>query len=226
MGAEERPQERLEKLGAPALSNVELLALLLRSGTRGEDVVTLSTRVLAEAKTLTRLTQLKQPDYLRWKGIGRVKSAQLVAMMELAKRALAETNGEQPILNRAESIAKRMALDIQGLEVERFWVFCLNRRNRLLRRVEISSGIATSTLAHPREVFRAAMREAAAAVVCAHNHPSGDPAPSAADVQLTRQLREAAGAVDIPMLDHVILGREGADPLGRGYYSFREAGLL
>jgi len=226
MGAEERPQERLEKLGAPALSNVELLALLLRSGTRGEDVVTLSTRVLAEAKTLTRLTQLKHPDYLRWKGIGRVKSAQLVAMMELAKRALAETAGEQPILNRAELIAKRMAPDIQGLEVERFWVFCLNRRNRLLRRVEISSGIATSTLAHPREVFRAAMREAAAAVVCAHNHPSGDPAPSSADVQLTRQLREAAGAVDIPMLDHVILGRAGADPLGRGYYSFREAGLL
>jgi len=226
MGAEERPQERLEKLGPRALKNVELLALVLRSGTRGEDVLTLSTRMLAEAKTLTKLSQWKHPDYLRWKGIGRAKSAQLVAVMELAKRALAEKNGEQPILNRAERIADFMAADIRGLEVERFWVFCLNRRNRLLRQVEISSGIATSTLAHPREVFRAAIREAAAAVVCAHNHPSGDPAPSAADSQLTRQLREAAGAVDIPLLDHVILGRMGADPLGRGYYSFREAGLL
>jgi DNA repair protein RadC len=105
-------------------------------------------------------------------------------------------------------------------------VLCLNRKNRLIKQVEITSGTATSSLAHPREVFRAAIRHGATAVVCVHNHPSGDPAPSAADVQVTRQLREAAKAVDIDLLDHVIVGRPAADPQGRGYYSFREAGVL
>jgi DNA repair protein RadC len=113
-----------------------------------------------------------------------------------------------------------------GLEVEKFWVLCLNRKNRLLKRVEISSGTATAALAHPREVFRAAVRESAAAIVCAHNHPSGDPAPSSADLQVTRLLREAARAVDITLVDHIVVGRTTADPAGRGYFSFREAGML
>jgi len=103
---------------------------------------------------------------------------------------------------------------------------CLNRKNRLLKRIEITSGTATAALAHPREVFRAALRESACAVVCVHNHPSGDPAPSAPDLHVTRQLREASNAVDIQLLDHVILGTAANDPLARGYYSFREAGML
>ncbi|MGH7944543.1 MAG: JAB domain-containing protein, partial [Opitutaceae bacterium] len=95
-----------------------------------------------------------------------------------------------------------------------------------IKRVEISSGTATAALAHPREVFRAAVRESAASIICAHNHPSGDPAPSAPDLHVTRQLREAAKAVDIELLDHVIVGRTGSDPAGKGYFSFREAGML
>jgi DNA repair protein RadC len=222
----ERPQERLERLGASALKDIELLALLLRSGTRGQDVLTLATRVLAEAKSIPGMLEWKEPEFRRWKGVGRVKAVQLVAMLEFAKRAGRKLEGESPILNQAVRIVGAIADAAEGLQVEKFWVLCLNRRNRLLKQVEVSSGTATATLAHPREVFRPAIREAAAAVVCAHNHPSGDPSPSAADIQLTRQLREAAAAVDIPLLDHVIIGRRGADPLGRGYYSFREAGLL
>ena len=110
--------------------------------------------------------------------------------------------------------------------MEKFWVLCLNRKNRLLKQVEITSGTATSSLAHPREVFREAIRHGATAVICVHNHPSGDPAPSAADLQITRQLREAARAVDIDLLDHVILGRPEADPRGLGYYSFRQSGVV
>jgi DNA repair protein RadC len=155
-----------------------------------------------------------------------VKALQLIAAMEVARRAIRLPPNEAPVLNRADLIAAHLDPVASGLDVEKFWVLCLNRRNRLRKRVEVSSGTATAALAHPREVFRSAIREAAAAVVCVHNHPSGDPSPSAADIQLTRQLREAASAVDIPLLDHVILGRRGADPLGRGYYSFREAGLL
>jgi DNA repair protein RadC len=224
--AGERPQERLERLGAAALSDSELLALLLRSGTRGQDVLTVSSRLISEAGSLAGLLTWNEADFRNLRGIGRIKALQLVAAMEVARRAITFPLCEASILNRADLIAAHLEAVAAGLEVEKFWVLCLNRRNRLRKRVEVSSGIATAALAHPREVFRSAIRESAAAVVCAHNHPSGDPSPSAADIQLTRQLREAAAAVDIPLLDHVIIGRRGADPLGRGYYSFREAGLL
>ena len=224
--AGERPQERLERLGAAALSDSELLALLLRSGTRGQDVLTVSSRLISEAGSLAGLLTWNEADFRNLRGIGRIKALQLVAAMEVARRAITFPLCEASILNRADLVAAHLEAVAAGLEVEKFWVLCLNRRNRLRKRVEVSSGIATAALAHPREVFRSAIRESAAAVVCAHNHPSGDPSPSAADIQLTRQLREAAAAVDIPLLDHVIIGRRGADPLGRGYYSFREAGLL
>jgi DNA repair protein RadC len=222
----ERPQERLERLGAGALSDAELLAMLLRNGTRGQDVITLSSRLIAEAGSFAGLLAWHETDFRSLRGIGRVKALQLVAVMEVARRAVGLPLCESPVLNRADLIAQHLNPVASGLEVEKFWVLSLNRRNRLRKQVEVSSGTATAALAHPREVFRSAIREAASAVVCVHNHPSGDPSPSAADIQLTRQLREAASAVDIPLLDHVIIGRRGADPLGRGYYSFREAGLL
>jgi DNA repair protein RadC len=224
--AGERPQERLERFGAAALSDTELLAMLVRSGTHGHDVLTLSSRILSEAGSLAGLLSWHEADFRGLKGIGRVKALQLVAAMELARRAVRYPPAESPVLNRADLIAAYLDSVASGLDVEKFWVLSLDRRNRLRKRVEVSSGTASAALAHPREVFRSAIREAASAVVCVHNHPSGDPSPSAADIQLTRQLREAAAAVDIPLLDHVIIGRRGADPLGRGYYSFREAGLL
>ena len=114
-----------------------------------------------------------------------------------------------------------------GLAVEKFWVLCLNRKNRLLCPAEeVTSGTAGSTLVHAREVFRTAIKEAASAVVCVHNHPSGDPAPSAADIRVTRTLREAAKTIDIALLDHVIVGTTAADPTGLGHYSFRDTGVL
>jgi DNA repair protein RadC len=216
----------MERLGPTALSDAELLAMLLRSGTRGEDVLAVAARLISECGSLGALLSWHEADFRNLRGIGRVKALQLVAVMEIARRSVSLPARESPLLNRADLIACHLDPVASGLDVEKFWVLCLNRRNRLRKRVEVTSGTATSALAHPREVFRSAIRESAAAVVCAHNHPSGDPSPSAADIQLTRQLREAAAAVDIPLLDHVIIGRRGADPLGRGYYSFREAGLL
>ena len=224
--AGDRPQERLENHGPAALSDTELLALLLRSGTRGQDVLTLSTRLLADAGSLAALLNWRESDFRRLRGIGRVKAVQLVAVMELARRVLGRPAGEAPLLTRADLVVAYLEPLAASLEVEKFWALCLNRKNRLLKRVEVTSGTATAALAHPREVFRAAIREAASALVCAHNHPSGDPAPSAADVQITHLLREAAKTVEITLLDHVIIGRAGADPLGRGYYSFREAGMM
>ncbi|HUJ42685.1 MAG TPA: DNA repair protein RadC [Opitutaceae bacterium] len=222
----ERPQERLERFGASALSDTELLAMLLRSGSREMDVLALASRLIAEAGSLAGLIAWTETDFRRLKGVGRVKALQLVAVMEVARRALRQDYGGAPVLNRPELIFAHFQPIVSGLAVEKLWVLCLNRKNRLIKRVEVTSGTATGSLVHPREVFRSAIREAATAVICVHNHPSGDPAPSSADLQVTRRLREAAVAVDIELIDHLILGTKTADPAGRGYYSFREAGLL
>lgn len=222
----ERPQERLVKHGAAALSDTELLAMLLRSGTRGQDVLTLATRLVSEAGSLAGLIAWTEKDFRRLKGIGRVKSLQLVTVMEIARRVLSQQAGEAPLLESAELVAAYFAPIATGLQVEKFWVLCLNRKNRLLKRVEVTSGTASNSLVHPREVFREAIREGALAILCVHNHPSGDPAPSAADIAATRQLREASKTVCIDLLDHIILGHPNRDPLGLGHYSFRAAGLI
>ena len=222
----ERPQERLVRFGAAALSDTELLAMLLRSGSRDMDVLALASRLIAEGGSLGGLLAWTEADFRRLRGIGRVKALQLMALMEMARRVLGQNQGETPLLSRPELVFAYLQPVASGLAVEKLWVLCLNRKNRLIKCVEVTSGTATGSLVHPREVFRPAIREAATAVICAHNHPSGDPAPSSADLQVTRRLREAALAVDIEMTDHLIVGTRGGDPAGRGYYSFREAGLL
>ena len=132
-----------------------------------------------------------------------------------------------PVLNRPELVAQFLAGDLQWRpRQEKFFVLPLDRKNRSLGKYLLSVGTLTSTVAHPREVFRVSIAAAAAAVIVAHSHPSGDPAPSAADVQLTRQLRDAAKAVDIDLIDHVICGSVDCDPRGVGWYSFRQAGVI
>ncbi len=222
----EQPQQRIETFGAGALSDTELIALMLQSGLATREVMDTASRLVLEAGSLRGIINWQPMDFERLKGISRGKARQLVALVEIARRIMRPTEAGTPMLNRPELIAAHMAPIAHGLEIEKFWVMCLNRKNRLKKLVEVTSGTATSCLAHPREVFRAAIREAATAVVCVHNHPSGDPAPSAADVQVTRQLREAAKAVDVELLDHVVIGRADADPHGVGYYTFRGAGLL
>ena len=143
----------------------------------------------------------------------------------------ASVPSEQPILSDSAKVVKFWAdcvapRDDFDPEVESFVVVMLDRKNRVKGWKKVSTGIATAALAHPREVFRAAIVGSASAILCMHNHPSGHPAPSAADVQLTQMIREAGRVLDIAVLDHVVVGRPGADPLGRGFYSFREAGLL
>jgi DNA repair protein RadC len=222
----EMPQARFDNFGTGALSDTELLALVLQNGMPMADTLKAAGQLLANAGSLRGIINWHPTDFQKLRGIGQGKARQLAAVMEIARRMMQPEFVESPMLNRPELIAQHMAPYANGLEIEKFWVACLNRKNRLIKLVEVTTGTATSSLAHPREVFRAAIRHGATAVVCIHNHPSGDPGPSAADVQVTRQLREAAKAVDIELLDHVIVGRAGADPQGRGYYSFREAGIL
>jgi DNA repair protein RadC len=222
----ELPQQRFESYGAGALSDTELIAILLHSGIRGHSVLGLASNLIAQAGSIAGLASWQPEDFQRLKGIGRAKGQQLAAVIEIARRMMKQPNSGAPVLNRPELIAEYLAPYAKGLEVEKFWVLCLNRKNRLKKLVEVTSGTATGSLVHPREAFRAAIQHGATAVVCAHNHPSGDPAPSSADIQVTRRLREAAVAIDIELIDHVVVGEKTADPANRGFYSFREAGLL
>lgn len=222
----EQPQQRFERFGAGALSDTELIAIMLHTGIRGHSVLGLASQLITQAGSIAGLASWQTEDFRRLKGIGQAKGRQLAALIEIARRMIKQPAGDAPMLNRPELIAAYMAPYTRGLDVEKFWVVCLNRKNRLKKLVEVTSGTATSSLAHPREVFRSAVQHGATAIACVHNHPSGDPAPSSADVQVTRQLREAAKALDIELLDHVVVGNTSADPTGLGYYSFRQAGVL
>jgi DNA repair protein RadC len=223
--ADQWPQERLERLGAAALTDTELIAILLRSGGQDRDVLTVAHHLLLQAGGLRGLIHQSVDDFRGVPGIGRVKALQVSTLMELAKRVL-RSDEANLIFNKPQAVLALLEMDAAGLGVEKFWVLCLNRKNRLIKVHAATSGTASSSLVHPREVFREAIRSGACAIICAHNHPSGDPSPSAADIQVTRQLREAAKAVQIDLLDHVILGTASCDPARLGYYSFRDAGLL
>lgn len=223
----ERPQEKQERHGPGVLSDAEQLAMLLRSGSSGHNVKCIADELLAAAGgTLAGMLHWSAEDFRRIKGVGRVKAQQLVSVLEITRRLLAQREAVPPLLNRPDLVRRHFEAELLGLTVEKFWVLSLNRRNRLLRRDEVTSGTATSSLVHPREFFREAIKAGAVAVVAVHNHPSGDPAPSAADIAITRQLREAARTLQIELLDHVVLGHPSSDPASRGFYSFREAGLL
>lgn len=227
LAVHERPQERLESHGAAALSETELLALLLRSGGRKLDVLGISRTLLAQAGSLNALLRWSAEDFQQIPGIGKVKALQMLTVMEFARRVLRESETNQPpLLDSPEKVYHHFNLQLAGLEVEKFFTCALNRKNRLIRQFEITSGTATSSLVHPREVFRDAIRASATGVIAVHNHPSGDPSPSSADIQVTRMLREAGKTLDIPLMDHIIIGRSDRDPHGRGYYSFSEAGLV
>jgi len=226
MVASERPQERLERLGASALSDRELLAMILRSGPRGVDVVTMSGQLIEAAGSLAGLLRWSAEDFMEIRGIGKVKSLQLLAVMALAKRILQEQDGGAAKFDTAEIVARHFRPLIVGLEVEHFWVLCLDRKNRLLRRVEVTKGTATNCLVHAREVFRDAIKLSSSAIIAVHNHPSGDPAPSRADIHVTRQLREAAKIIGIDLIDHIVVGEAAKDPNRLGYYSFNDAGLV
>jgi len=226
MAIRERPQERLERHGANALSDTELLAMLLRSGTPVLDVLSLANRLIQEAGSFNGLLKYAAEDFLKYPGIGKVKSLQLITVMEIARRILADAEPQAPILDDPMKIFRMMIPQTKGLSVEKFWILALNTKNRLLKQCEVSSGTATASLVHPREVFREAIRQSATSVICVHNHPSGDPSPSHADIQVTKTLRESASVLQITLLDHIIIGNPQCDPAQLGFYSFSASGLL
>ena len=216
----ERPQERLESLGPSSLSDRELLSIIIRSGNKSQNVLQLSQNLLSQAGSLYQLVQWSIKDFQKVKGIGKVKSAQLVTVLELVRRILMQSENRQiDSFNDANTVYRYFRPRIQGLSVEKFYSLLLNRKNHMIRCVEVTSGTVSSSLVHPREVYREAIRYNASAIIAVHNHPSGDFQPSKQDLDVTNCLRAASNTVKIPMLDHVIVTENG-------YYSFAENGLL
>ena len=200
-----RPRERLRRYGAQALTEVELLALVLGHGTQGRDVLSVATSLLDQVGSVQGLLEADLSELGTVPGIGPVTAAKLAASLELAKRALVPEPELEPLIRGADDVHRLLRPRIVGLGKEVFWALALTVRHRVLRVLRIAEGCLSGVEVHPREVFRPLIRIGAGATILAHNHPSGDPAPSREDLNLTRRLREVGELTGIPVLDHVIV---------------------
>ena len=223
--ASERPRERLAASGADSLGNSELIAILLRTGLQGKSALVIGQELLAKFRTLDRLSQASVKELCEVKGIGRDKAVTLQAAFTLARRMAAEIRAESPMMDNPERIADLLREDVRGYDVEHFLVLLLNTRRRLIRVEPISQGTLDSIHVHAREVFKQAISANASAIVLVHNHPSGDPTPSEADIKVTRDLIRAGQLLKIEVLDHIILGRKTTER-ERDYTSLRELGYF
>ena len=220
---DERPREKLLGRGAAALTDSELLAILIRTGVPGANAVELARQLLQRSGSLSGLSRCTVQEIASIRGIGPTKAIQLVAAFGLGQRLANERLARQK-LDSPESVYDLVAAEMRSLRKESLRVVLLDTRYRLLQMEEISIGSVNESIAHPRDVFRPAVISSAYAVIVVHNHPSGDPSPSQSDHSLTRRLAEAAELLQIKLLDHIIIGApaEGRLP----YFSFKEAGVL
>jgi DNA repair protein RadC len=220
---DDQPREKLLARGANALSNAELIAILLRTGYQGKNVVEVARELLTRHKTLSALSRCSIEEISEIKGIKRVKAIELVAAFKLGHR-IAEEQFSQQKIDTPELVYNLLGTEMRALQKESLRLLLLDTRYHLMRTEQISLGSANESIAHPREVFRPAIIAAAYAVIVVHNHPSGDPSPSQSDHSLTRRLSEAAELLQIRLLDHIIIGApaDGRPP----YFSFKEAGVL
>jgi len=225
MAIQNRPRERLLANGAGTLRDEELIAILLRTGLKGQSVISVAQEMLKKFGRLGVLASVTVDDLRQIKGVGRDKAATLKAAFELAHRMARDMREEAPLLDSPERIADYLREDGQTERVERFQVILLNVRRRLIQKEKLAHGTQDTLLVNPREVFRTAIMANAAAIVLAHNHPSGDPTPSEADIKVTRDLIRAGQLLKIDVLDHVILGHRTPNR-PKDYVSLRELGYF
>lgn len=204
--ASQRPRERLEEQGAGALRDAELLAILLRVGKQGVNAVQVGQRMLSQFGGLAGLHQASFAALCQVEGVGPAKAAQVKAAIELGRRLSTLTPEERPVIASPDDVADRVQYEMMGLEQEELWVLLLDSRNRLLRTERLYKGSLNASTVRPAEIFKTGIRHNAAALIVAHNHPSGDPSPSPEDVNLTRMLVEAGQLLELPVLDHIIVG--------------------
>lgn len=216
----ERPRERLVKVGAANLSEVELLSIIISRGTRGMPVRDIAQQLVNQFHSVAEVGRASVEELMRVPGIGKAKACQIVAAFELARRS-DDTPfvKERADLSDAKEVARRARANVKDWRKECFLTFYVDSRNRHMGGDEVSVGSLDTTLAHPREVFERAIRAGAAGVIVVHNHPSGDPTPSDDDIRLTRRLTEAGKILGIRLLDHVVVCRDS-------HYSFRSHALV
>ncbi|MFH0903629.1 MAG: DNA repair protein RadC [Methanobacteriota archaeon] len=218
MQAEERPSSRLMLKGPASLSNAELLSIILKTGSAAENAINLSQRVLSRYD-LKQLSAIDVPQLMKIHGIKLAKAAQIAACFELARRLETFESTSKFKINSPEDVYWRLYPAMRESKKETFVELCLDTKNQVIREDTVSIGSLNANIVHPREVFRTALIESAAHIIVAHNHPSGDPAPSREDVDITKKLVETGKIMGIDVLDHVIIGD------GR-HFSMKEAGHI
>ncbi len=221
----DRPRERLKERGAAALSDAELIAILLRTGVKGTSAVQLAQQLLQEFHSLEELARAPVAGFAKTKGVGETKAIQLKAAFELARRLSEGTRGKQKIISSPADAAAVMRENLRLLDREEFHVLLLNTKNGLIKPAPISRGSLNASIVEPREVFKDAISVSAASMILVHNHPSGDPTPSAEDIAVTKRLVKSGELLNISVLDHVILGHR-ADIGGQDFASLKELGLM
>jgi len=219
MPVELRPRERLLKEGPQLLSDIELLAIMLRTGSTGFSAVELATSLIGRFGGLKQLLDASTEELNAVKGIGPAKVAQVRAALELGRRVAMATAWDRPAIKSPENAAALVMEEMRHLDREHFWALLLNTKNQVLSKEVISIGTLNSSAIHPRELYKAAIRRSAAGVILVHNHPSGDPTPSQQDIEVTKRLIEAGNIIGINVLDHLVIG-------DNKFVSFKARGLM
>jgi len=216
----DRPREKLLNSGRHTLSDSELLAILIRNGSREESAVDLARKILHEAgNDLTRLSKMSVGDLSHFKGMGQVKAITIVAALELGRRRRLAEASLSPQIGSSKEVAELFAPVLSDLLYEEFWVLLLNRANHIISKYQVSKGGVTGTVVDPRIIFKKAVEVMASGIILCHNHPSGNRQPSDADHSLTKKLKEGGRLLDIQVLDHIIIA-------GENYYSFADEGRM
>ena len=213
----EQPREKLEKYGVQALTNSELLAIILRTGNKNENVLELSRKILNKFD-IKNLSQASLNQIIKYDGIKKAKGCQVLSCFELARRLSSFRDNKREV-NSSEDIYSHLASKMRFLKKESFIGLYLNSRNQIIKEENISIGTLNASLLHPREVFAPAISDGAASIILVHNHPSGDPKPSDADKKMTKKIVEAGKLMNIEIFDHVIIG-------GDSYFSFADKNLI
>lgn len=213
----DRPREKLMAKGVENLKDSELLAILLRTGKAGMNVIEIASQILSKYPK-KRLLQTTYQDLVKIGGIDSVKATTLLAAFELTKRALELNDTNLPIISNAKDVAAQLT-DIRNLKKEHFVVLYLNAKNQLVHKEIISMGTLNANLVHPREVFEPALKHSTVQIIAAHNHPSGDPKPSEDDIEITKRLTEAGKMMGVEVIDHVIISKNS-------HFSFKKEGYL
>ncbi|TXH24711.1 MAG: JAB domain-containing protein [Cyclobacteriaceae bacterium] len=217
---EDRPREKLLLKGTSALSEAELVAILIGSGTAKTSAVELAKKVLLLSNhNLNELARLGVKDLMKIKGIGEAKAITIVAALELGRRRKAQDLDEKPKISSSKDAFDLLQGDLMDLPHEEFWVLLLNRMNQVVKKKRISEGGVSGTVADPKIIYKLALEDLASGVIVAHNHPSGNLKPSQSDIDLTRKLKEAGRFLEVQLLDHLIIAN-------RNYFSFADEGLI